>query len=188
MGFPNERCSQSRVRSRIRVADSARIVSRCPGQGGIFHQVRHNEQRKLRKRALRWRYNGHDCVSNNQPHDCLLNRLFRHRSKKTLKLRVTALCAGNSTGTGEFPAQKGSYAENVSIWWRHHGIYVIMSRRLQSFKADVQCQVKQYDKQVSNKEQQQQKIKLLFVQCMFDAHIVKWVILYHRIHFGKKVI
>ena len=22
--------------------------------------------------------------------------------------------------TGEFPAQRASYAENVSIWWRHH--------------------------------------------------------------------
>ena len=26
------------------------------------------------------------------------------------------------TGTGEFPTQRASYAENVSIWWRHHGI------------------------------------------------------------------
>ena len=23
-------------------------------------------------------------------------------------------------GTGEFPAQMASNAENVSIWWRHH--------------------------------------------------------------------
>ena len=29
------------------------------------------------------------------------------------------LC-GDFTGTGEFPAQRASYAENVSIWWRHH--------------------------------------------------------------------
>ena len=43
------------------------------------------------------------------------------QSKKTPKLRVTGLCAGNSPGTGEFPAQMGSYAENVSISWRHHG-------------------------------------------------------------------
>ena len=50
----------------------------------------------------------------------LLNRLFRRRSKKTSKLRVTGLCAGNSPGTGEFPAQMAIYAENVSIWWRHH--------------------------------------------------------------------
>ena len=44
----------------------------------------------------------------------------RHRSKKTSKLRVTGLCARNSPETGEFPAQRASNAENVSIWWRHH--------------------------------------------------------------------
>ena len=71
--------------------------------------------------ALHWRHNGHGSVSNHQPHDCLLNRLFRRRSKKKLKLRVTGFCAGNSPGTGECPAQMASNAENVSIWWRHHG-------------------------------------------------------------------
>ena len=70
--------------------------------------------------SLQWRHNGSDSVSNHQPHDCFLNRLFRRRSKKTSKLRVTGLCAGNSPGTGEFPAQMASNAENVSIWWRHH--------------------------------------------------------------------
>ena len=40
--------------------------------------------------------------------------------KNPLKLRFTGLCAGNSPVTGEFPAQKASIAENVSIWWRHH--------------------------------------------------------------------
>ena len=71
---------------------------------------------------LQWRHNDHDCVSNHQPRGCLLKRLFRHRSKKTSKLRVTGLCAGNSPGTGEFPEQMASNAENVSIWWRHHPI------------------------------------------------------------------
>ena len=70
--------------------------------------------------TLHWRHNDHGGVSNQQPHDCLLNRLFRRRSKKTSKLRVTGLCAGNSPETGEFPAQMASNAENVSIWWRHH--------------------------------------------------------------------
>ena len=70
--------------------------------------------------SLRWRHNGCDSVSNHQPHHCLLNRLFRRRSKKTSKLRVTGLCAGNSPGTGELSAQMASNAENVSIWWRHH--------------------------------------------------------------------
>ena len=55
--------------------------------------------------TLQWRHSGRGSVSNHQPHDCLLNRSFRRRSKKTSKLRVTGLCAGNSPGTGEFPAQ-----------------------------------------------------------------------------------
>ena len=37
----------------------------------------------------------------------------RRRSKKSSKLRVVGLCAGNSPGTGEFPAQKASNAENI---------------------------------------------------------------------------
>ena len=68
--------------------------------------------------ALWW---WHDSVSNHQPHHCLFNRLFRCRSKKTSDVRVTGLCAGNSPMTGKFPAQRASNAENVSIWWRHHG-------------------------------------------------------------------
>ena len=35
--------------------------------------------------------------------------------KKTSKLRITGLWAGNSPGTGEFPAQVTSNAENISI-------------------------------------------------------------------------
>ena len=69
---------------------------------------------------LRWRHNGCDGVSNHQPHNCLLNRLFRRRSKKTSKLRVTGLCVGISPGADEFPVQMASNAKNVSIWWRHH--------------------------------------------------------------------
>ena len=69
---------------------------------------------------LHWRHNGRDSVSNHQLHDCLLNRLFTRRSKKTSKPRVTGLCAGNSPGTGKFPAQMASNTENVSIWWCHH--------------------------------------------------------------------
>ena len=71
--------------------------------------------------SLHWRHNGHDGISNHQPHDCLLTRLFRHRSKKTSKLRITGLCAGNSPVTGEFTTQMASDTENVFIWWHHHG-------------------------------------------------------------------
>ena len=65
-------------------------------------------------------YNGHDDVSNHQPYDCLLNRLFRRWSKKTSKVHVTGLCEGISPVTGEFSAQRTSNVENASIWWRHH--------------------------------------------------------------------
>ena len=61
--------------------------------------------------TLRWRHNEHDGVLNHQPHDCLFNRLFRRRSQKTSKLRVTGLCEGNSPVTGEFLAQRASNEE-----------------------------------------------------------------------------
>ena len=73
--------------------------------------------------TLQLRHNECDDVSNHQPYDCSLNRLLRLRSNKTSKLRVTGLCEGNSPVTGEFPAQMASNAENVFIWWRHHGIF-----------------------------------------------------------------
>ena len=73
---------------------------------------------------LQWRHNEHDGVSYHQPYDCLLNRLLKTQLKETSKLRVTSVCAWNSPGPGEFPAQMASNAENVSIWWRHHGIPV----------------------------------------------------------------
>ena len=58
--------------------------------------------------SLQWRHIGRDGVSNHQPRSCLLKRLFRRRSKKISKLRVTGLCARNSPVTGEFPAQMAS--------------------------------------------------------------------------------
>ena len=73
---------------------------------------------------LRWRHNEHDGVLNHQRLDCLLNCFSGRRSKETSKLRVTGLCEGNLPVTGEFPAQRSSNAENVSIWWRHHDITV----------------------------------------------------------------
>ena len=79
--------------------------------------------------SLHWRHYDHDGVSNYQPHGCLLNCLFRRRSKKTSKLRVTGLLCREFTEAGEFPAQRASYAENVSIWWCHHVFY----QKLQKF-------------------------------------------------------
>ena len=50
---------------------------------------------------------------------------FRRRSKITSKLCITGLCEGNSPVPSEFPAQRASNVENVSIWWRHHGIWIL---------------------------------------------------------------
>ena len=73
--------------------------------------------------SLHWRHNGHDGVSNHQPHGCLLNRLFRRRSKKTSKLRVTGLCAWNSPGPVNAP-HKGPvtrkmfpFDDVIMYWW-----------------------------------------------------------------------
>ena len=61
----------------------------------------------LLRGTLQWRHKGCDGASNHQPHDCLLNRLFRRRSKKT-------------SGHRWIPRTRGSNAENGSIWWCHH--------------------------------------------------------------------
>ena len=62
-----------------------------------------NETYFFNKLSLQWHHNDHDGVSNHQPHSCLHNRLFRRRSKKTSKLRVTGLCVGNSPGPMNSP-------------------------------------------------------------------------------------
>ena len=64
----------------------------------------------IQRSPLQWRHNECVDVSNHQPHHCLLNHLFRRRSKKTSKLQVTGLYAGNSPVTGEFPTQRASNA------------------------------------------------------------------------------
>ena len=62
--------------------------------------------------AIPWRHNERDGVSNHQPHDCLRNRLFKWRSKKTPKLRITGLCAHKGPVTREmFPF------DDVNVKW-----------------------------------------------------------------------
>ena len=72
--------------------------------------------------TLQWRHIGRDGVSNHQRFDCLFNRLLRRRSKTRQHQSSASLAfvRGNSPLTGEFPSQRASNAENVSIWWRHH--------------------------------------------------------------------
>ena len=49
--------------------------------------------------------------------------VYSGADKITSKLRVTDLCEGNSPAICDFPAQRASNAENVSIWWRHHELW-----------------------------------------------------------------
>ena len=70
---------------------------------------------------LQWHHNEHDSISDNRHLDCLLSRLFRRRSNKTSKLQFTGLFGWNPSWTGRFPSQRAGDAENVSIWWCHHG-------------------------------------------------------------------
>ena len=105
-----------------------------------FHRKNKNEGIQIKPHKLffliykqnitvHWRHNDHDGVSNHQPHGCLLNRLFRRRWKKTWKLRVTGLCAGNSQGPMNSP-HKGPVTRNkfpiddvimicTGFSWRH---------------------------------------------------------------------
>ena len=54
-----------------------------------------------------------------------ISRLFTQsfiqvRIKENIKAPRHWPVCGEFTGTGEFPTQRASNAENVSIWWRHH--------------------------------------------------------------------
>ena len=64
--------------------------------------------------------------------------VYSGAGKKTSKLRVTGLCAGNSPRTGEFPTQMASNAENFSIWWRHH----VPSCKWESNQRGGRCQLR----------------------------------------------
>ena len=83
--------------------------------------------------SLQWRHNERDSVSNHQPHDCLLNRLFGRRSKKTSKLRVTGLCVGTSPGPLNSP-HKGPVTRKMFPFDD-----VIMIRALTSWLHDSSC-------------------------------------------------
>ena len=58
-----------------------------------------------------WRHNGRHGVSNHRHLDHLLNHLFRRRSKRIPKLRVTDIWKGNPPVTGGLPTQRASNAE-----------------------------------------------------------------------------
>ena len=65
---------------------------------------------------LQWRHDERDGVSNNQSHDCLLERFFRPRSKKTSVLRLVGLWGGGGGGIHRSPVNsqhKGSVTRKI---------------------------------------------------------------------------
>ena len=58
--------------------------------------------------SLQWRHNEHDGVSNHQPRDCLLNRLFRQaQMKENVKAPRHWPLWGEFTGDRWIPHTKG---------------------------------------------------------------------------------
>ena len=72
--------------------------------------------------SLRWRHNERDGVSNHQRLDGLLNRLFRRRSKKTSKLRVTGLCEGNSPHNRPVKRKMFPFGDVIMDWFWEQGV------------------------------------------------------------------
>ena len=78
--------------------------------------------------TLQWRYIEHDGVSNHQRRDCLLNRLFKSRTKKISKLRVTGFCEGNSPVAvywqcSKFCWNETSWRIKLSVWQQPTRVY-----------------------------------------------------------------
>ena len=93
----------------------------------------HFMQNEQKCNILLWRHNGRESVSNQQPHDYLLNRLFRRRSKKTSKLRVTAFVRGIHRGPVNSPHKWPVTREMFPFG------YVIMTYRMRHRHQDQHC-------------------------------------------------
>ena len=83
---------------------------------------------KIPNASLQWRHNGRDGV---QLHNCLLNRLFRRRSKKTSKLHVTGLCAGNSPVTdGQWRGKCFHLMTSSWFLFNRHSAWLVRTRKI----------------------------------------------------------
>ena len=111
-GQSHDYASASEVTLKNKVYTAGSWLQHNPIQGSFGVWAQHERRRLIitpplsdwahNHNALQWRHNGRDGVSNHQPHDCLLNRLFRHRSKKASKLRITGRWPVNSPHKGQW--------------------------------------------------------------------------------------
>ena len=116
---------------RVRPAQSYRLSNIGPTDGENLHMEMSMMNLNWEKSSytLQWRHYERDGVSTHRRLDCFFNRLFSHRPTKTSMLRLTGFCEANSLVTGEFPTQRASNMENISILRRHHEIVMHNYRR-----------------------------------------------------------
>ena len=89
--------------------------------------------------SLQWCHNERDGISNHQPHDRLLSRLFSQRSKKTSKLRVTGFVpcgffqeAWKSVLTSFIPTGTSWAVAMYSQWKPEHSTIYYMGNTMAS--------------------------------------------------------
>ena len=75
------------------------------------------------KLSLQWRHNGRDSVSNHQPHDCLLKRLFnadqrKHQSSASLAF-VRGIHRGPVNSPRKWPVTRKMFPFDDAIMWRN---------------------------------------------------------------------
>ena len=74
--------------------------------------------------SLRWRRNGRDSVSNHEPPNCLLNRSFRRRSKKTSNsaslVFVRGIHRGPVNSPHKWPVTPKCFHLMTSSWWQRN--------------------------------------------------------------------
>ena len=84
------------------------------------YHIYHNWMRE--HNTLQWRHNGRDGVSDHQPHECHTQPFIQVQIKENIKAQRLWPSCREFPGDRwiEFPTQRASNADNVSIWWRHH--------------------------------------------------------------------
>ena len=75
-------CIPARINSNT--LDNDECLVKCYMENPVIRRVRRMECPCWYQGTLLWRHNGRDGVSNHHPHEWLLNRSSRRRSKKTL--------------------------------------------------------------------------------------------------------
>ena len=115
-------------RRRSKKASKLRVTSLCEGNSPVIGEFPAQRASNAENAFTWWRHHG---------------RLTTAAKPRTLHTPITATPAqireniksprhwplwGKPPVTTWFPTQRSSIAENVSIWWRHHDIFVIYQR------------------------------------------------------------